>query len=151
MVASGVVAVLVVIALRQRPGDVTRSRIEEAVAPTFASLVRVQVSLLDAPPVDTASLHAFAQCKKVGAAPKEARGAGDWTCDIGWYVPGRREAVHDTYDLSVTPDGCYTATADATEAHIGGPTVATRSGTPVTNLLYAFDGCFDPSAPTGRR
>jgi hypothetical protein len=40
-------------------------------------------------------------------------------------------------------DGCYTATADGAEAHVGGPTLKTLRGATVRNLLYAFDGCFD--------
>jgi hypothetical protein len=151
MLAAAVVALLVAAALSQRSGGVTRSKIEDAVAPTFANLVDVQVSRLGAPRVEAASLHAYAQCQKVGAT-REAHGAGDWTCSIGWYVRGQMTGpVHDKYDLSVTSDGCYTATADGTEAHVGGPTVTARDGSTVGNLLYAFDGCFDVTAPVTTR
>jgi hypothetical protein len=43
----------------------------------------------------------------------------------------------------VTTDGCYTATVDASDSRLGGPTLTARDGTTVTNLLYVFDGCFD--------
>ena len=81
-------------------------------------------------------------CHRVG--PGEAlRGGGTWRCGVAWSYPGSRGPLHDTYELTVTTDGCYTATADAAEGHIGGPTIKTRDGATVTNLLYAFDGRFD--------
>jgi hypothetical protein len=151
MLASAAVALLVAAALHPRSGGVTQSKVEDAVASTFANLVEVQVSRLGAPRVEAASLHAYAQCLKVGPT-REARGAGEWTCNIGWYVRGQTMGpVHDKYDLSVTSDGCYTATADGTEAHVGGPTVTARDGSTVGNLLYAFDGCFDVTAPVTAR
>jgi hypothetical protein len=139
-VALAVVAiVLAAVSLRGRSGDVTRAHLENDVASTFANLVALQVAKVGRAG-DAASLHASAQCRKV-AAPRERRGAGDWTCDIAWYVPARYAALRDRYDLHVTPDGCYAASADGEEAHVGGPTITLRDGTTTRNLLYAFEGC----------
>jgi len=49
----------------------------------------------------------------------------------------------DNYELFVTTDGCYTATA-AVES-VGGPTLRAEDGAEVRNLLYAYEGCFDIS------
>jgi len=49
----------------------------------------------------------------------------------------------DTYDLSVSTDGCYTATIEGEE--LGGATINASDGSDLRNLLYAFEGCFDPS------
>jgi len=140
--AAGVVVILTGAAVWHRPGGVTASRIEDAVAPTFANLIHLQRSILGLPSVAASTLRASAQCHKVGTA-KETRGAGDWTCTVTWVTPGQRTPLRDTYDLSVAVDGCYTATADGAEAHIGGPTLTTQDGTTIVNLLYTFDGCFD--------
>ena len=121
---------------------VTAKRLERAVAPTFANLIHVQEAILGGPPVDAAALRSSASCQKVGPAA-DTEGGGSWRCTITWFIPGRAAPVRDTYDLSVTMDGCYTATADGAEAHVGGPTLKTLGGTTVTNLVYAFDGCFD--------
>jgi ABC-2 type transport system ATP-binding protein len=144
----GAIAALALAALAARgpSGEVTKARIEGALTQTFANLVSVQVDALGAPPVEPASLHAFADCHKTSAT-KEARGPGDWTCDLTWYVPARHSSVHDRYDVGVTPDGCYVATADGAEAHVGGPTLTKRDGGVTRNLLYAFEGCFDTTAP----
>jgi hypothetical protein len=146
MLAGGLVVVLVGVVSRPRPGGVTAHRIEDAVAPTFANLIHLQRSILGMPAVDAATLRASADCRKVGA-PKDTAGAGDWTCSVLWLTPGQRTPLHDTYDLSVMADGCYTATADGSEAHIGGPTLTTKDGKTITNLLYTFEGCFDTTGP----
>jgi len=140
--AAGVVVILTGAAVWHRPGGVTASRIEDAVAPTFANLIHLQRSILGLPSVAASTLRASAQCHKVGTA-KETRGAGDWTCTVTWVTPGQRTPLRDTYDLSVAVDGCYTATADGAEAHLGGPTLLAQDGTTIVNLLYTFDGCFD--------
>ena len=126
------------------PSRITASRIESAVAQTFANLVHVQGERMDLPPVDASSLHPSATCHKVGAG-RDGDGGGNWVCSITWLAPGRRTPLRETYDLSVTMDGCYTATADAAETHVGGPTLTTQHGTTIVNPLYAFDGCFDTS------
>jgi ABC-2 type transport system permease protein len=147
-----VVSVAVVLALlgasvRHRGGGVTAGRLEDAFAPTFANLVHLQRSILKLPEIDRAVLRAAAQCQKVGATGRDARGAGDWTCTVLWSSPGQRIPLRDAYDLSVASDGCYTATADGSEAHIGGPTLTARDGATITNLLYTFEGCFDTTGP----
>jgi hypothetical protein len=57
-----------------------------------------------------------------------------------WQGPNRRR-IRDTYEVFITTEGCYTATA-STES-VGGPTLKAEDGREVRNLLYAFDGCFD--------
>ena len=121
---------------------VTAPRVEAAVASTFANLVHVQQPRLGGAPVLASALRATATCTKTGALG-EARGAGGWRCTVHWFLPGHAPAVQDTYDVQITADGCYTATADAADAHVGGPTLRAVGGAPVANLLYAFDGCFD--------
>jgi hypothetical protein len=148
MLAGGLVAVLIGLVVARRSAGVTGRRIEDAVAPTFANLIHVQRAILGLPAAEASTFRATAQCHKVGTT-KETDGAGDWTCTVLWFTPGQRTPLHDTYDLSVTTDGCYTATADGAEAHIGGPTLPTREGETITNLLYTFEGCFDVSGGVG--
>jgi len=145
--AGAAVIALVFVAVRHRPEGVTAARIEEALAPTFGNLVNLQRSRLGLPEIGSGVLQAAAQCQKAGATARASRGAGEWTCTLRWSSPGQRLALRDTYDLSVTPDGCFAATADGSEAHLGGPTIKARDGTSLTNLLYRFEGCFDT---TGR-
>ena len=121
---------------------ITASKVEGALAPTFANLISLESKMMDLPPVDAAAFRASATCHRVSPG-NPARGAGTWQCEVVWFLPGRRGSLHDGYELSVTTDGCYTATVDGAEGHLGGPTITTRSGETLVNLLYAFDGCFD--------
>jgi hypothetical protein len=131
-------------------GGVTASKLENAVAPTFANLVHVQELTLHANPTDPTSLRVTASCDKVGAK-RGGSGPGDYKCTLLWLIPGQRTPVHDGYEVSVTMDGCYTAKVDGDEARMGGPTITARDGTSVTNLLYAFDGCFDADGASDGR
>jgi hypothetical protein len=118
--------------------SITAARIERAVAPTFANLVRVQMTWLELPPLAATDFAVQANCRRVVAGDRA--GSGEWTCTLTWKGLNRK-IVRDSYDLFVTADGCYTATASG-EA-IGGPVLKTESGRDVRNLLYEFEGCFD--------
>ncbi len=124
------------------PSPITRARVEQAVAPTFANLVQVQVNRMGLPSVPPPGVKAVANCRRlVGTAD---RGAGEWGCAITWYGPNRT-GMMDTYDVTVGTDGCYTASVAGEEGHLGGPTVITSDGRTIRNLLYVFEGCFDTS------
>jgi hypothetical protein len=44
-----------------------------------------------------------------------------------------------TYDVTLKPDGCYTAETGMT---LGALLVGNKQGKPFINPVYAFDGCF---------
>jgi hypothetical protein len=123
------------------PSPIASSRIEHAIAPTFANLVQVQISRIGLSPIAARDIRVVANCRK--AVPETgSTGAGDWVCVLDWYGPNRK-VLRDTYDLAVGADGCFMATIEGSEAGLGGPTIETQGGAIVRNLLYAFDGCFD--------
>ncbi len=117
---------------------ITSTRIETAIQTTFANLVELQVARLRLPPVTAPDFAVTAICRKQVAGAEA--GAGEWACTLVWQGPDRR-TLRDTYDLLVTTDGCYTATVSGES--LGGPTLKASDGSPVRNLLYAFEGCFD--------
>ena len=121
---------------------ITSARVEAAVASTFANLVRVQVSWLGLPPVAPSELAVNVSCRKPGAESNMGSysGSGEWLCTLRWKGP-ERQSLRDNYDLFVTPDGCYTATAEG--EGLAGPMLRAPDGRDVRNLLYAFEGCFD--------
>jgi hypothetical protein len=86
----------------------------------------------------TSDFAVRASCRKLLAGANT--GSGEWTCALVWRGPDRR-MIRDTYELFVTTDGCYTATASA--ENFGGPTLKAENGSQVRNLLYVFEGCFD--------
>jgi hypothetical protein len=117
---------------------ITKDRIESAIAPTFANLVHVQVRWLGLPEMAASDFAVRASCRKLMGGTTS--GSGEWACTLIWLGPDR-QPLRDSFDLFVTTDGCYTATASG--ENLGGPTLKTTDGSQVRNLLYAFDGCFD--------
>jgi hypothetical protein len=118
--------------------DVTQSRVQEAVAPTFVNLYNLQRSLLGLPPAPTPS--ATAMCARTGRGEPNSGAGDDWICQLSLYNKGQFQAVF-TYELSVTADGCYTA--DGSPSLIGGALLTTPSGANRVNPLFRFYGCFD--------
>ena len=121
---------------------ITSARIETAIASTFANLVHVQVSWLGLPSVPASEFAVKASCRKPGTESTLGNysGSGEWVCTLRWRGP-ERQSLRDNYDLFVTPDGCYTATAEGEGR--AGPMLKALDGRDVRNLLYAFEGCFD--------
>jgi ABC-2 type transport system permease protein len=121
---------------------ITDTRLERALASTFANLVHLQVSWMGLPSVSPSEFGVTAKCRKVGVGVQQVRtvGSGEWLCTLDWRGPDRR-IIRETYDLFVAPDGCYTATVEG-EA-LARPMLTTSDGRDVKNLLYVFDGCFD--------
>lgn len=113
-------------------------RIELALATTFANLVHLQISSMGREPTAPTEFAVRARCNKLLGGTDA--GSGEWLCTILWEGPGR-QPLRNTCDLSVTTDGCYSATAEG-EA-FGGPTLKTRDGRVVKNLLRTFESCFD--------
>lgn len=117
---------------------ITSQRVETAVERTFANLVEVQVSRLKLQPAKASELDVTASCRRL--ADGVDAGSGEWLCRVRW-LGADRQPMLDAFDLSVTAEGCYTATAEGQE--LGGVTLKANDGRDVKNLLHAFEGCFD--------
>jgi hypothetical protein len=120
--------------------SITASRLEPAIETTFANLVELQVARMRLPPMSAPDFAVTAICRK--QLPGSEAGSGEWTCTLVWQGPDRR-TLRDAFDLYVNTDGCYSATVSG--EGLGGPVVQASDGGRVKNLLYAFEGCFDPT------
>jgi hypothetical protein len=120
---------------------VTEDRVERAIAPVFANLVHVQLGRMQLPNVPASALRVTASCYRLAGGHA---GAGDWVCTVVWSGPNGA-TLRDSYDLTIGANACYTATlTGSAEAQLGGPSITAQDGRQIRNLLYAFDGCFDP-------
>src|SRR5262245_61230062 len=77
---------------------ITAERIENAIAPTFANLVHLQVSRLALPPMAATDFEVIASCRRV--VPGALTGAGEWECTLRWLGPDRR-TLRDKYEVVV--------------------------------------------------
>ena len=125
---------------------VTRARLERSLPQTFSQLYARQARLLGHRGVTPASLHATAMCDKHGPDVADVGPGGDWVCLMSWTDPNvpMPPEGHGKFELNVHSNDCYTA---------GGPTKLTgyldltdTRGRSVTNPVFEFDGCFDPSS-----
>ncbi len=119
------------------PSPITANRIEAALQAEFVNLVELQVSRLGLRPLAAADIVATTYCRRASGGDS---GAGEWSCALVWQAPDRR-SVRETYDVSVTTDGCYSASVSGDT--LGGPMLKGADGRDVRNLLYVFEGCFE--------
>lgn len=118
------------------PTNLTAKRLQASIAPTFANLSAVRYEWQTGTPGE-ANVPMAAQCDR-GAGTEQSTGAGDdWSCVI---VDARASdgAQPVTYDVTLKPDGCYTAETGMT---LGALLVNNARGKPFINPVYAFDGC----------
>jgi ABC-2 type transport system permease protein len=122
------------------PTGVTATRLENAIALNFQNLVVLQQTLLGRHVPAGARLKVIPICARKGSATP-SRGPGtDWHCTLSVVGPGLRQTPVG-YDVTVRPDGCYTA--DGPPSFIGPPSFQARGGGSRVNPLFQFDGCFD--------
>jgi hypothetical protein len=115
---------------------VTSARLEGSIAPTFTRMYRWQQQLQGR--AARGRLDTRAQCIR-GVSGDHGAGP-DWTCTIQYFESGPSTPVSFTYDVSVHPDGCWTA--ENGPPSLGPLDLRTASGTTVPNPVYAVDGCF---------
>jgi ABC-2 type transport system permease protein len=118
------------------PTNLTAQRLQASIAPTFANLSAVRYEWQTGTP-GQANVPMTATCNR-GAGTQKSTGAGDdWSCII---VDRRASdgAQPVTYDVTLKPDGCYTAEAGMA---LGALLVDNEQGKSFINPVYAFDGC----------
>lgn len=116
---------------------ITHDELAAQFGPTFARLYVLQQQelghVLPARGPDGA-----ATCGR-GGVPSGGSGAGDdWTCTVVYpFGDGHLQPI--TYDVTVSPTGCYSA--DGPSAVVGRAQLTTTAGRTVVNPLFAVDGC----------
>lgn len=121
---------------------ITADRVTQAVHGTFTRLVLDQQALLGHPGLGADWVSPRVDCRRHSAGAGD-RGAGDdWECRVTWRSADGTE--HGTvYEVAVRTNGCFTASGPP--ADVGPQLIGTAGGRRLTNPIYQFDGCFDPS------
>jgi hypothetical protein len=121
-------------------GQITASRLQADVGPTFRNMYVLQQHWLGHDDPYTRGDTGTAVCTKGGPNMPDVGPGDDWVCLVHWPSPsGITEPI--SYDVQVQAGGCYTADGPATT--IGQQTMQAADGRTVPNPLYAFDGCID--------
>ena len=117
---------------------ITSARVSGSVAPTFEHMYRWKQQLEGTS--TAAPLNTRASCVKGDASVRDQGAGANWVCTITFLVDGPDTPVSFNWNLTVKPNGCWTA--EGTPAQLGGQTIRTRDGKSAANPIYAVDGCF---------
>jgi hypothetical protein len=123
------------------PTSVTDTKLNRSIELTFANLTTLQQKDLGRHVPAGAHLNDGAICSRQGVR-RAYSGAGDnWLCTI--YIPTSvpSEPKEVNYDVTVKPNGCYTA--EGPESFIGPLTIHRPGGETILNPLFRFNGCFE--------
>lgn len=132
---------VVLVAAGCGPSDVTRARLEGAIAPTFENLYVQQAQILGHDGVTRSSIGAVAACDRGGPKVADEGPGADWICMIH-FVDETGTGQDGKFEVQVKSNSCYTASGPT---KLLGPAMITdRRGRDVTNPVFEFDGCFDP-------
>jgi hypothetical protein len=123
--------------------DVTRPRIQDALAPTFANLYVQQAAILGHTGVTVASTDAYAWCDRGGPKIADHGPGADWICMIH-FIDNTHTEQAGKFEVQVKSNSCYTAGGPS--KLIGLATITDTHGVDVPNPVFEFDGCFDPNA-----
>jgi ABC-2 type transport system permease protein len=125
------------------PVGITQARLNRSITPTFANLTLLQQRITTGFVPTNANLHIIPYCSHHASTQQ---GPGDWTCILHVLLPTASnqplQQTPITYDVSVSPNGCYKATASS--SLVGGQTISDSQGHQVSNPLFLLYGCFDP-------
>lgn len=121
--------------------DVTKARLEQAIAPAFANLYVQRAALLGESGVTVAGIGATASCDRGGPKVADVGPGPDWIC-----------MIHFRDDQGQVQDGKFEVQAKADATYVaGGPsklvgpaTLTDRHGHDVPNPVFEWDGAFDP-------
>jgi hypothetical protein len=139
--ASAAVAAVAVLA-GCGPVDITRAKLQADFGPTFRNMYVLQQHLLGNTPLTVPARTSKASCSKGGTGTADQGPGDNWVCLVDWPAPdGHIEGLG--YEVSVKPEGCYTAQGPAT--YVGQQTMRAADGRSVPNPLFEFYGCLNTS------
>jgi hypothetical protein len=127
-----------------RTQDVTKARLEQSLAPTFANLYAQRAAILGETGVTPAGVAPSADCDRGGPKVADVGPGADWICMVT-FVDDHGRKQTGKFELQAKANSTYVA---------GGPSklVGTvmitdkRTGQDVPNPAFEFDGAFDPDS-----
>lgn len=121
--------------------DVTKTRLEGSLAPTFANLYVQRAHILGETGVTATDVHASATCDKGGPKVPDVGAGPNWVCTIT-FRDDHGQQQNGKFELQARTDSTYVAGGPS--KLIGGATITDTNGKDVPNPVFEFDGAFDP-------
>ncbi|WP_238011429.1 hypothetical protein KZZ52_33055 [Dactylosporangium sp. AC04546] len=143
--AAAVLAVAAVFAATAGRGgeDITKARLEHAIAPTFANLYVQRSAILGRPGLTTAAIDAHAICDRGGPKVADVGPGANWICMIT-FTDDQGQRQEGKFEVQANADATYVAGGPS--KLVGLATITDTHGNDVTNPAFEFDGAFDPDS-----
>lgn len=125
--------------------DVTKARVEHALAPTFANLYVQQAAVLGIPGITVSGIDASAACDRGGPKVADVGSGSDWICMVTFH-DDNHQVQTGKFELQIRADSTYVAGGPS--KLIGLATITDkRTGKDVPNPVFEFDGTLDTDHP----
>lgn len=121
--------------------DVTKSRLDRAIAPTFANLYAQRAVILGEPGITAAGTAATADCDRGGPKIPDVGPGPDWICMIT-FTDDHGQSQQGKFEVKAYADATYVAGGPS--KLIGTAMITNTRGVDVPNPVFEFDGAFDP-------
>jgi hypothetical protein len=122
--------------------DVTKARLEQSLAPTFANLYVQRAQILGEPGITVASTAASADCDRGGPKVADVGPGADWICMVTFHDDHGQDQV-GKFELHVLADSTYVAGGPS--KLIGLAMITDKDGKDVPNPVFEFDAGFNPA------
>jgi hypothetical protein len=122
--------------------DVTKTRIEKAIAPTFANLYVQRATILGESGITVAGVGATADCDRGGPKIADVGPGADWICMITFIDDHGQQQV-GKFEVNAKTDSTYVAGGPS--KLVGLAILTDKTGKDVPNPAFEFDGAFDPA------
>lgn len=123
--------------------DVTKTRLERSLAPTFANLYVQRAAILGETGVTLAGIGAKADCDRGGPKVKDVGAGPNWICMVT-FTDDHGQQQTGKFELKAKTDSTYVAGGPS--KLIGLATITDKFGHDVPNPVFEFDGAFDPNS-----
>lgn len=122
--------------------DITKVRMEKALAPTFANLYVQQAHILGIPGITVAGIDASATCDRGGPKVADVGSGADWICMVTFH-DDHQKVQTGKFEVQIKADSTYVAGGPS--KLIGQATITGKSGKDVPNPVFEFDGALNPN------
>ncbi|MGW5475364.1 hypothetical protein [Streptomyces sp. NPDC004008] len=125
--------------------DITKARVEQALAPTFANLYVQQAAILGIPGITVSGIDASAHCDRGGPKVADVGSGTDWICMVTFH-DDTHQVQTGKFELQIRADSTYVAGGPS--KLIGLATITDKkTEKDVPNPVFEFDGTLDPDQP----
>jgi hypothetical protein len=122
--------------------DITKTRLQQALVPTFENLYVQQAGILGIQGITPAGIGASADCDRGGPKVADVGAGPNWICMVSWR-DDHGQPQTGKFEVKVKTDATYVAGGPS--KIVGLATITDTRGKDVVNPVFEFDGVINPN------